>query len=85
MKTLVDYRHRAARMLVLYRWKCKFYSKQHNDVVYDVHKHIFICYKQICLLFEIGLISYDCVTRAYKMYAIIRNKYYRGVNIGYIK
>ena len=78
MKTLVDYRHRAAQMLVLYRWKCDFYGKQSRYVVFDAHKHIYMCYMQICAFNQVGLISNACQARAYYMYAKIRDKYYRG-------
>lgn len=85
MNTAINYRHRAARLLVLYRWKCKFYGEQSRFVVFNAHKHIYMCYMQICALNQIGLISNDCQHRAYSMYAKIRNKYYRGVNNGGIK
>lgn len=84
MKTLVDYRHRAAQMLDLYRWKYRFYSDKSN-IAYGAHRHMYICYMQISAMQQIGLISNDCYARAYYMYAKIRNKYYRGVNNGGIK
>ena len=81
MKTLVDYRSRAAQMISLYRWKCKFYGRQ-SVITYSVHRHIYNCYMQICVMNEIGLISNDCKTRAFYMHAKIRDKYYRGVHNG---
>lgn len=81
MKTLFDYRHRAAQMLDLYRWNCKFYGDK-SDIEYCVFKHIYKCYMQISAMQQIGLISNDCYARAYYMYTKIRDKYYRGVNNG---
>lgn len=81
MKTSFDYRHRAAQLLRLYRWKCKFYGKQ-TIIPNYLRKHIYSCYMQICVLYEIGLISISCKTRAFYMYAKIRDKYYRGVKNG---
>lgn len=84
MKTLVDYRHRTAQMLDLYRWNCRFYGSKSN-IEYCVFTHIRACYMQICAMNQMGIISNDCKTRAYYMYAKIRDKYYRGVHNGCIK
>ena len=85
MKTLVDYRHRAARLLWLYRWKYHYYTTDVSPIVHHVERHIFICYSQIRMLYDTGIISSDCLTRAYYMYAKIRNIYHRGINNGGIK
>ena len=84
MKTLVDYRHRAAQLLYLYRWLYNFY-KNHTVVDYGIYERMYKKYELIRLLYEIGIISDSCANRAYYMCATINDKYYRGVNNGGIK
>lgn len=84
MKTLVNYRHKAAQMLDLYRWLYNFY-KNHTVVDCGVYNRIYRKYERIRTLYELGLISDSCANRAFKMCAAINDKYYRGVNNGGIK
>ena len=77
MKTLVDYRHRAAQLIKLYRWQYYFYKK--GTIEINIKENFYHNYLQIGMLYECGLISVDCAARAYYMYACIRNKYLRGV------